>query len=137
MALTISKHIENEKKWNTFWEDLLNHIRRHIQIESILFDTYSVILVYGGKVYQLRGEKNNFKFQNNNAVTIRATSQVSGKFITIYTFNIKNKNTSKNYGYYKIEKDYTCSDMQFIETLKLKVKDFFKQQSIKFILEDD
>ncbi len=125
----------NEKEWYDHWENMMVYLKSKLKGCIFTYDLHAIGVSYNKKYYQIYGAEESFELVENNIVTIKAENLKTGKFIRVYRYNIKEKGTVKCSNSRYIFKQYDDADLDFLQSLKRAVADFYQPNSIKFIID--
>ena len=126
----------NDKKWQDHWNDMVSYLKNKLGDCLFIIDEHSIGISRDKKFYQIYGAEESFKFSNNNKTILKAMNNKTGKFVKVYEYRKKEEEVRRCSQAHLIYNAYSDEEVQFIKDLRDAMIDFYKPNSIKFIMDN-
>ena len=124
----------NDKKWQDHWEEMSSYIKAKLKDCLFVLEEHSMGISKNRRCYQVYGAEESFKFDNNTKVFIKAENKKTGKFVKVYEYRFAEKELRKCSQAHLVYNNYNEEEIKFLQDLRDVVIEYYRPNSIKFII---
>jgi len=135
MKIQMTPREINDKKWEEHWKSMQLYLKNHLPKCLFVIDDHALGIHFNGRCYQIYGATDSYVLEDNRRVIIKAENKKTGKFVKVYDFNKEEKTLKQGSQAYLFYKNANQEQVMFVEELTKNLVNFYKPNSIKFILD--
>lgn len=126
---------QNYLEWENHWKAVQSFLERKLELGLYHFNKHSLGIRYKNRYYLIYGATESALYQENTKLFIKAENKNTGKLNIVFIYDFINKRVTETKLLKTIQKQYTSKELTFLINLKDNILDYYKPNSIKFIMD--